>query len=526
MSNLAQFEVAIIGAGPGGIAAAHLLRKRGVTDLVILERGDDFGGTWRDNHYPGLAVDIPIFWYELSFARNRRWTRLFAPGPEIYKYLTDTARRCGLYPFLRPGSEVIRQVWDDDAGMWRVTIRGGSEVTARFVISSVGGYVNAKPTSQIEGLSDFGGTIMRPNGWDDDYDTASKRVAVIGTGSSGAQIVSALSGNVARLDVYQRTPNWILPKPDFEITPGVRAVLGLPGVTAAIHHAGRLAFDLFMLVPVVHVMARIPDRALVLLLRSYDAFSRLLFRGLLFALVDDKSTRRKLLPHHGILGKRPIITSSYLQSFNEPTTNLITTAIERVTPSGIRTVDGVEHHADLIVTATGYQLWTDPETYRPGTILGTDGFDLAEDYRVHGLRSYAGTAHPRLPNRWEIVGPIGFVGVGWTDFVEMMADHAVRVIDEARRAGVDVVVNVTPEAFQAYHARMQSAGKTAHLYFTRCNEGINTYFVNSQRDTVYHRPQTITGARRLARRQPQVDYHFSRRKSGVQINVTSQAHSS
>jgi cation diffusion facilitator CzcD-associated flavoprotein CzcO len=526
VSNLPQCEVAIIGAGPGGIAAAHMLRKRGVTDVVILERGDDFGGTWRDNHYPGLAVDIPIFWYELSFARNPRWTRLFAPGPEIYQYLTDTARRCGLYPFLQPRSEVVRQVWDDDAGVWRLTIRGGGEVSARFVISSVGGYVNAKHASEIEGASDFGGTILRPNAWDDDYNTADKRVAVIGTGSSGAQIVSALSGKVAQLDVYQRTPNWILPKPDFEITPGVRALLSTPGVTAAIHHAGRLAFDLFMLVPVVHVMSRIPDRALVLLLRSYDAFSRLWFRGLLRAVVDDKETRRKLLPRHGILGKRPIISSSYLPSFNEPTTNLITTPIERITRVGVRTVEGAEHHADLIVTATGYELWTDPETYRPGTILGTDGFDLAEDYRMHGLRSYAGTAHPRLPNRWDIVGPLGFVGVGWTDFVEMMADHAVRVISEARRAGPDVVAAVTQEAFDAYHSRMQNAGKTAHLYFTRCNEGINTYFVNSQHDTVYHRPQTITGARRLARQSPQLDYRFSRRQPVVKINATSRARSS
>ncbi|WP_099023032.1 flavin-containing monooxygenase [Mycolicibacterium palauense] len=518
MSECRHFEVAIIGAGPGGIAAAHLLRRRGITDLVILERGDDFGGTWRDNHYPGLAVDIPIFWYELSFARNPHWTRLFAPGSEIQRYLTDTASRCGLYPHLRTGAEVVQQVWDDDAGIWRLAIRGQggqsgqsgqSEVTARFVISSVGGYVNARSCSDIEGLSDFGGTILRPDAWDDAFDTTGKKVAVIGTGSSGTQIVSALSGGVARLEVYQRTPNWILPKPDLRISPRLRTLLGLPGVTAAIHHAGRLAFDLFLLIPVVHLMSHLPDRVLVAGLRGYDALARLWFRALLRAVVDDRSTRRRLLPRHGILGKRPIISSSYLPAFNEATTALVTTPIERITPNGIRTVDGVEHDADLIVTANGYELWTDPETYRTRTILGTRGFDLAEDYRRHGLRSYAGTAHPRLPNRWEIVGPLGFVGVGWTDFVEMMAEHAARVIDEARRCGPDVVASVRPGAFEAYHARMRSAGKTAHLYFTRCNEGVNTYFVNSQGDTVYHRPQTILGARRLARRSPDRYYLLS-----------------
>ncbi len=507
MGSTSHVEVAIIGAGPGGIAAAHFLRTRGITDLAILDRGNDFGGTWRDNHYPGLAVDIPIFWYELSFARNPQWSRLFAPGAEIYRYLTDTARLCDLYPQLRPGAEVVRQSWDDEAAMWRLSIRGGDEITARFVISSVGGYVNAKPVNDIPGIADFDGTILRPNAWDDNYDTTGKRVAVIGTGSSGAQIVSALSGKVARLDVYQRTPNWILPKPDFALTPGRRAVLGQPGVTATIHQLGKVGFDLFMLVPVVHLMSRIPDRALVWLMHSYDRLSRLWFRALLRRVVDDKDTRRKLLPRHGILGKRPIISSSYLPSYNDPTTHLITTPIETITSTGIRTADGVERDVDLIVTATGYELWTDPETYRPGTITGTDGFDLAEDYRMHGLRSFAGTAHPDLPNRWEIVGPEGFVGVGWTDYVEMTADHAVRVIDRARRAGPDVVAAVSDQAFEAYHLRMQRNGKTAHLYFTRCNDGINTYFVNSQGDTVYHRPQTIFGARRLARDGLQ-HYHF------------------
>jgi cation diffusion facilitator CzcD-associated flavoprotein CzcO len=197
-----------------------------------------------------------------------------------------------------------------------------------------------------------------------------------------------------------------------------------------------------------------------------------------------------------------------LPALNNPTTNLITTPIERITRDGIRTVDGVERPVDLIVTATGYELWTDPETYRPRTVLGVNGFDLAEYYRTHGLQSYAGTAHPRLPNRWEIVGPLGFVGLAWCDFVETMAAHAVRVIDEARRRGTEVVA-VNQEAFNRWNDTMCRRGKVAHLYFTACNPGLNTYFVNSQRDTVYHRPQTITGSRRFARTSALTDYDFT-----------------
>jgi cation diffusion facilitator CzcD-associated flavoprotein CzcO len=504
------YQVAIIGAGPGGIAAAHLLRKKGITDFVILERADDFGGTWRDNHYPGLAVDIPSLWYQLSFNPNPDWTRLFAPGPELYRYFQDTAQRLGLYQHLRANAEVVQQKWDDTSGMWRLEIRDQPAVTARFVISSVGGYVNAKTKVDIEGIDAFEGTVLRPNAWDDDYDTRGKRIAVIGTGSSGVQIAAALSKQAESLDVYQRTPGWVLPKIDFEFSPLARKLLRLPGFIAAINMLGRVLMDAFMVVPIVHLLPRLPDRVLARFLPLYDKWSRLLYRMLLRATVDDPAYRKALVPGIGILAKRPVISSAFFKALNNPNTALITTAIERITRNGVLTTDGVEHEADLIVAATGYELWTDPETYRPGTILGAGGFDLAEYYRAHGMRSYAGTAHPRLPNRWEIVGPTGFVGFAWMDYDETMAEHAVRMIDEARRRGVQAV-EVGQDAVNRWNERMRRQGKAVQVYIVDCNRGLNSYFVNSQQEVVYYRPQTITGSRRFARRSPLADYEFSTR---------------
>lgn len=503
-----QHEVAIIGAGPGAISAAYLLRRRGITDFVILERGDDFGGTWRDNHYPGLAVDIPTLWYQLSFAPNPDWSRFFAPGPEIYRYLCDTARKLDLYQHLRTNAEVTRQYWDDDAGVWRLTINNSDTVTARFVISSVGGYVNTKPTVGLAGIEDFTGTILRPNAWDDSYDPRGKRIAVIGTGSSGVQITAALSAEAANLDVYQRTPAWVLPKIDFDIPPLMRRLLRVPGVVPAVNAAGRLAMDVGMVAPIVHLLARLPERVLLRLLPLYDANSRMMYRLLLRLVVKDPATRRALVPRYGILARRPVISSSFLPALNNPSTHLITTPIERVTATGVRTTDGVDHPADLLVLATGYELWTDPETYRHGTVLGANGFDLAEYYRVHGLDLYGGTAHPRLPNRWEIVGPLGFVGFAWPDFVETMATHAVRLIDTARRRETPIV-SVSDDAFNRWKRLMRRRGRTAHLYYTR-TAGLSTYFVNSQHDTVYYRPQTITGSRRFSRNSPLTDYEFTR----------------
>jgi cation diffusion facilitator CzcD-associated flavoprotein CzcO len=505
-----DYEVAIIGAGPGGIAAAHLLQQRGIEDFVIIERGDDFGGTWRDNHYPGLAVDIPTLWYQLSFAPNPNWSRLFAPGPEIYRYLRDTASKLGLYDRLQANSEVVQQRWDDAAGLWRLAVRGGPAIAARFVISSVGGYVNAKDTVDIDGVEDFEGTILRPNAWDDGYQTRGKRIAIVGTGSSGVQIAAALSTEAETLEVYQRTPAWVLPKIDFDIPPLMRTALRLPGVITAVNVAGRALMDVAMIAPIVHVLSRLPDRLLVRIMPFYDAYCRSLYRLLLRAVVHDPATRRALVPRYGIMAKRPVISSAFLSALNNPRTHLVTTPIERITRDGVRTIDGRDHPADLLVLATGYELWTDPETYRPGTVLGANGFDLAEYYRAHGLRSYAGTAHPRLPNRWEIVGPHGFVGFAWPDFVETTAAHAVRIIDETRRRGAQVA-EVSQDAFNRWDATMMRRGRTAHLYFTDCNPGLRTYFINSQRDTVYHRPQTITASRRFARRSPLADYEFTRR---------------
>ena len=196
------------------------------------------------------------------------------------------------------------------------------------------------------------------------------------------------------------------------------------------------------------------------------------------------------------------------QSFNRPTTNLITTPIRRVTADGVETIDGVRRPVDLIVLATGYELFTDPETYRVGTIIGRNGFDLAEDYHRNGLRAYAGSSHPELPNRWGLVGPYGYAGFAWFDAVETAAAHAVRLIDEARGGGFHLV-SANPGAFAKWNARMIRRGRPEHLYITAVRPGVRSYFLNSQGETVYHRPQTIAAARRFARRSPLSDYQFS-----------------
>jgi cation diffusion facilitator CzcD-associated flavoprotein CzcO len=266
--------------------------------------------------------------------------------------------------------------------------------------------------------------------------------------------------------------------------------------------------DLFMVAPILHGFSRLPANATVALLPLYDKMSRLVYRVLLRATVRDRGYREALLPRYGVLAKRPVISSAFFPALNRDSVSLITTPISRLTRDGVLTVDGAERSADLVVMATGYELYTDPETYRVGTIIGRDGFDLAREYRANGLRCYAGTAHPFLPNRWDLVGPQGFVGLAWTDWVETTALHAARLIAETRRIGADVA-EVKEDAFNRWNDKMRKQGKAVHLYTTQCNPGLRTYFVNSHGEALYYRPQTIHGARWHAHHSPLTDYTYS-----------------
>ena len=206
-------EVAVIGAGIGGIGMAIALRRAGIDDFVVLERASDIGGTWRDNTYPGIAVDIPAQAYQFSFELKPDWSRVFARGAEVKAYIDHCADRYDVRRFVRLDSEVLSREWDEEASLWRLSLPGGRSVTARFVVSAIGAFVNPKPPA-IDGLESFDGPVLRSAAWDPSVSLDGKRVAVIGTGASALQIIPKIARRVARLDVYQRTPIWVGPKLD------------------------------------------------------------------------------------------------------------------------------------------------------------------------------------------------------------------------------------------------------------------------------------------------------------------------
>lgn len=495
-------QIVIIGAGPGGICAGVRLKQQSLDDFVILERADEVGGSWRDNDYPGIGVDVPSITYQYSFARNPYWSRLFPKGAEVKEYHQAVARKFGLMPHLRFGVRVVREVWDEENQFWSLHTSDGAVITARFLISAVGAYIVAKEDPGIAGFADFAGKILRPTDWDHTYDLTGKRVAVIGTGASSVQITPAIAGEVGHLDVYQRTPVWCLPKPDLVIRPWMQQFLRVPGVGAALSGVSLVAVDL-VLRSIIYTPAQVFGPAARLL----DTSARAAYRGYLRMTVDDESDRAALMPAYGLLGKRPTTSNVFLRAFNRDNVELITTPITRITAHAVETADGATHPIDAMVAATGYELFSDPESYRTGAIVGRHGFDLGDFYAEHRLQAYESVAVPGLPNRWMLVGPYSWTGTGWHALVEISAGHAVRVIAEAiRRNALDV--EVSEQAHNRYHTMIGKLGRNIQYYFTTINKGLRTYYVNSQGDMPYIRPTSLLRARRASKHVAFDDYIF------------------
>jgi cation diffusion facilitator CzcD-associated flavoprotein CzcO len=496
-------QIAIIGAGPGGICAGARLMQHGLGDFVILERAGEVGGSWRDNDYPGIGVDVPGLTYQYSFARNPGWSRLFPKGAEVKAYHQRVAQEYGLMPHLRFGVRVVREVWDDTNQWWSIHTADGTVITARFLISAVGAYIVAKEDPGIPGFSDFAGKILRPTDWDHDYDLTGKRVAVIGTGASSVQITPAIAQRVLHLDVYQRTPVWCLPKPDLAIAPSMQRLLRVPGVGAIVSGIVSAAIDLTL-----RTIIYTPPTVFGPAARRLDASARAAYRAYLSKVVHAESDRRALMPAYGLVGKRPTLSNTFLQAFNRDNVDLITTPITKITADAIETADGTTRPVDALVVATGYELFSDPESYRTGTVVGRDGFDLGTFYAEHRLQAYESVAVPGLPNRWMLVGPYSWTGTGWHSLVEISAGHAVRTISEA--IGRDQHdVEISAQAHHRYHDMIRKRGRNIAYYFNTINEGLRTYYVNSQGDMPYIRPTSLLSARRSSRFVRFGDYTFT-----------------
>jgi cation diffusion facilitator CzcD-associated flavoprotein CzcO len=498
-----DYEVAVIGAGLGGIGMAITLRRAGIDDFVVLERASDIGGTWRDNRYPGLTVDIPAQAYQFSFALKPDWSRVFATGAEVKSYIEQCADRHDIRRFIRLNSEVRTRTWDEHARLWRLELPEES-VSARFVISAIGAFVNPRQP-EIEGLETFSGSVLRSAAWDPSVSLGGKRIAVIGTGASSIQIVPKIAPSAAQLHVFQRTPIWVGPKLDWRTPRFVhRLFRRFPPLQQAVRAT----------------VTRVLEAGLVGLVVEHDRFGWItrvggwLGRNVWYPLqVRDRDVRRRLIPNYEIGCKRPSVSNTYLRTFNRPNVELVSERIDRVTPSGIRTADGREREIDVLVLATGFRMATDPENYRENPVRGRDGFDLATYYAENRVRSYESVSMPGLPNHFMIFGPYGWTGGTWHVLVETASHHILRVIQEARRRGA-TVVEVTEEAADRW-TQFVVGRLSRSLWHAGSCATAHSYYFDHHGDTPFLRPTSSKQAWQAARTFPLDDYSFADGQSGL-----------
>jgi cation diffusion facilitator CzcD-associated flavoprotein CzcO len=488
-------EVVVVGAGFSGLCVGIQLRRKGVRDFVILDAAPSVGGVWRHNTYPGVAVDVPSATYCYSFEQNPSWSRSFAPGAEVRAYAEHCADKYRLRPHLRLGTKVERAVFDEEADLWRVhTDRG--ELTARFLVAAVGPLDQPKKPD-IPGIETFTGKVIHTARWDHDHDLRGERVAVIGTGASGLQVIPEIAPVAAQLDVYQRTPIWVFPKVDFAIPRGVRALFrAAPPLQSLVRLITTVASEVIMVLGIVHY-SKAP-----FLVRATEMICRAHLRRQ----VPDRRLRRALTPRYGFGCKRPSFSNRYFPTFMRDDVELITDPIERVTATGIVS-GGRERPIDTLVLATGFKI-LELGAMPAFPVVGLNGVELGAYWDEHRYQTYEGVASPLAPNFWLMNGPYSVTGASWFSIIEAGSTHIVRCIGEARRRrAARIVVRRRPH--DDFTAEMRRRMKGTILGQPSCARS-NSYYFDRHGDAPYVRPQSGLYVWRRSRSFDLNDYEFTR----------------
>ncbi|MEH3054739.1 MAG: NAD(P)/FAD-dependent oxidoreductase [Patulibacter minatonensis] len=411
----------IVGAGFGGIDAAIQLRAAGHTDLVVIDRAADAGGCWLANAYPGVACDVPSNLYSYSFAPNPKWTRTYSPGGEIAAYIRRVAERYGVAGDLRFGVEALGARWDDDAQRWEVETTAGP-VSAQFLVSAMGPLTEPIYPA-IEGRDRFRGIEMHSARWDPSVDLAGKRVAVIETGASAIQLVPEVARVAARLDVYQRTAPWVLPRTDRDTLAIERwAYRTLPGLQRFSRSATYYARELL-------VAGMRGNRVVRGVLER-------LGRLHLARQVRDPGLRAALTPDFAVGCKRILLSNAWYPALQRPNVDLVTDGITAITERGIVTADGTEREVDVIIYGTGFHVTTPPAAE---VVTGRGGRTLAEHWSG-SPSAYLGTTIDGFPNLFFLVGPNS--GVGHTSIllmIEWQVQYLTQAITRAKADGCRLV---------------------------------------------------------------------------------------
>lgn len=443
-----RFAVVVVGAGFGGIGTAIALKRAGISSFVVFERADDIGGVWRDNTYPGAACDIPSSLYSYSYAQERDWSRPCPSQAEIHEYLSRTADRFGVGGHIETGTGVAAADYDERRARWVVQTEAGETVLASSLVLATG-QLSRPSTPEIEGQAEFAGTAFHSAEWDHSFDARGKRIAVIGTGASAVQFVPELAREAARVDVYQRTPPWMLPRRNNDYAPWAKALIErVPGLQR-LRRSSLLAFG----EGGIAGQTRLP--AFRVLMKAWSEW-------FMRRQVADPELRKRIWPDYPIGCKRVLFSSKYLPALQRDNVDLVTDRISHLTAAGPVTEDGAEREVDCIVYGTGFR---SQEFVAPMRVAGRGGAELAQRWSG-GARAHLGITVSGFPNMFLIYGPNTNLGFG--SIVLMIEAQAGYVIDALRlleRTGADAL-EVRPEAEEASTERVQE--QLRHSVWTAC----------------------------------------------------------
>jgi len=431
-----EHEVVIMGGGMSGVCMGIQLQRAGMHDFVILEKQPGMGGTWWDNTYPGAHVDVPSPVYSFSFAPNPDWSRRFASASEIQAYVQRLSAKHHLGARTRLGTRLTAARFDASTGHWHFRTERGDTLRSRFFVCSTGP-LNQPRWPDIPGLEQFGGERLHSARWDHSVPLTGRRVAVIGTGSTASQLVAPIAQQAAHLSVFQRTANWVLPRLDRPYNALDHLLARFPPYAIAVRWAwtqvlewGRRGFD----------EGTVARKGMLRTARAH-----------LERQVPDAHLRHQLVPPYPLGCKRIIYSNDFYPALGQANVALVSTGIERFTPLGIRTTDGVEHPIDLLVCATGFdtvRLLSSVE------VTGLGGRTLRTAW-AQGPEAYHGVTVAGFPNMFLMLGPN--TGTGHTStllFIEPEVQHAIACMQRVKQEGKRWI-EVRADVMAAHNQQLQ-----------------------------------------------------------------------
>jgi cation diffusion facilitator CzcD-associated flavoprotein CzcO len=435
-----QSSIAVLGAGLGGLCAGIKLKQAGFDDIVILEKADRVGGTWRDNIYPGCCCDVPVVLYQFSFAPSLGWSHLFPRHHEVQRYTEDLADNFGLRPHLRLGDEARSAVWDDGRAIWRITTAAGHTYEANALVAGLG-QLNRPALPQIPGRETFAGASFHSARWDTRVDLTGKRVAIIGSAASAVQIIPEVAKIAQHLTVMQRTPNWVIPRLDRPITDEEKLLamtepqLAMLNRDLIYQNADYLMWQVFSWTKV-----------------GRDAYTRVALNHLAEQ-VSDPALRAKLTPNYPIGCKRVLIADDFYPALMRPNVTLETDGIARITPRGIETSTGTHLDVDVIIYATGFETtgW-----HWSVEVIGRGGQRLSEAW-ADAPRAYLGITSAQFPNLFILYGPNTNLGHNSITFMlERQVEYVVQALSTLRERRLSTM-EVKQSAQDAFNEQLQAA---------------------------------------------------------------------